>query len=253
MKIVVAGGSGLIGTKLVHRLRERGHESIVASPSSGVDTLTGEGLASALADAQAVVDVTNSPSIEDTAVLKFFEISTRNILTAEKVATVKHHVVLSIVGADRLLDSGYMRAKVAQENLVRANIVPFTILHATQFFEFLGVIAGASTDRNTVRLSSALVQPIAADDVAATLTDIAVGAPINGTIELAGPERFRLDELIRRYLSVIRDPRQVITDPDARYFGAKLEERSLIPDDNPRIGSFRFEHWLGRDRGAREI
>lgn len=232
MKIVVAGGSGLIGTKLVHRLRERGHETIAASPSSGVDTLTGEGLAGALAGAQAVVDVTNSPAFDDTAVLNFFETSTRNILAAEKVATVKHHVVLSIVGADRLPDSGYMRAKVAQENLVRANPVPFTVLHATQFFEFLGVIAGASTDQNTVRLSPALV-------------------PANGTIELAGPERFRLDELIRRYLNAVGDPRQVITDPDARYFGAKLEGRSLLPGDNPRIGSIRFGHWLDRDGGLR--
>jgi len=251
MKIVVAGGSGLIGTKLVHRLRERGHETIAASPSSGVDTLTGEGLAGALAGAQAVVDVTNSPAFDDTAVLNFFETSTRNILAAEKVATVKHHVVLSIVGADRLPDSGYMRAKVAQENLVRANPVPFTVLHATQFFEFLGVIAGASTDQNTVRLSPALVQSIAADDVAAALTDIALSVPANGTIELAGPERFRLDELIRRYLNAVGDPRQVITDPDARYFGAKLEGRSLLPGDNPRIGSIRFGHWLDRDGGLR--
>jgi len=251
MKIVVAGGSGLIGTKLVHRLRERGHETISASPSSGVDTLTSEGLAGALAGAQAVVDVTNSPAFDDTAVLNFFETSTRNILAAEKVATVKHHVVLSIVGADRLPDSGYLRAKVAQENLVRANTVPFTVLHATQFFEFLGVIAGASTDQNTVRLSPALVQSIAADDVAAALTDIALSVPANGTIELAGPERIRLDELIRRYLNAVGDPRQVITDPDARYFGAKLEGRSLLPGDNPRIGSIRFGHWLDRDGGLR--
>jgi len=251
MKVVVAGGSGLIGTKLVHRLRERGHETIAASPSSDVDTLTGEGLAGALAGAQAVIDVTNSPSIEDRAVLNFFETSTRNLLAAENAANVKHHVVLSIVGADRLLDSGYMRAKVAQENLVRVNTIPFTILHATQFFEFLGVIAGASTDHDTVRLSPALVQPIAADDVAAALADIAVSVPANGTVELAGPERFRLDELIRRYLSAVRDPRQVTTDPDARYFGAKLDEHSLMPGDNPRLGSIRFEHWLGRDGDTR--
>lgn len=252
MKIVVVGGSGLIGTKLVHRLRERGHETVAASPSSGVDTLTGEGLAGALASAQAVVDVTNSPSIEDRAVLNFFETSTRNLLAAEKVANVKHHIVLSIVGADRLPDSGYMQAKVAQENLVRANTVPFTILHATQFFEFLGTIAGVSTDHDTVRLSPALVQPVAADDVAATLANIAISLPANGTVELAGPERFRLDELIRRYLSAVQDPRRVTTDPDARYFGAKLDERSLISGNNPRLGSIRFEHWLGRDRDARE-
>lgn len=253
MKILVAGGSGLIGTKLVHKLRERGHETTVASPSSGVDTLTGAGLASAMVDAQVVVDVTNSPAFEDAAVLKFFETSTRNLLAAETVANVKHHVVLSIVGADRLPDSGYMRAKVSQEKLVQAATVSFTILRATQFFEFLGTIAGASTVRDTVRLSPALVQPIAADDVAAVLADIAVGTPANDTAELAGPERFHLDELVQRFLGAVRDPRQVTTDTHARYFGTELDERSLIPGDNPRIGSTRFEYWLGRGSGVPRV
>jgi uncharacterized protein YbjT (DUF2867 family) len=250
MKIVVVGGSGLIGTKLVHRLRMHGHETIAASPSSGVDSITGAGLASVLADTQVVVDVTNSPSPDDTMALKFFETSTRNLLAAEAVAKVEHHIVLSIVGADRLSDSGYMRAKIAQENLVRTSAVPFTILRATQFFEFLGVIARASTDQDTVRLSPAFVQPVAADDVAEALADVAVGAPANSTVELAGPERFRLDELVQRYLSAIQDPRQVKTDTYARYFGAQLDERSLTPSDNPRIGSTRFEQWLDREGGV---
>lgn len=244
MKIVVAGGSGLIGTKLVHKLRERGHETIVASPSSGIDTVTGTGLAKTLVDAHAVVDVTNPPFFEDTAVLKFFETSTRNLLAEGADANVRHHVMLSVVGADRLLDSGYMFAKIAQEKLVYTAAVPFTILRATQFFEFLGAIAGANTDRNTVYLPPALVQPVAANDVAAMLADIAVSTSMNRTIELAGPECFRLDELVRRYLSGVRDPRQVITDPHARYFGVELDEHSLTPGDDPRIGSTRFEWWL---------
>lgn len=253
MKIVVVGGSGLIGTKLVHCLRLHDHETIAASPSSGVDSIAGTGLASALVDTQVVVDVTNSPSLDDTLVLKFFETSTRHLLTAGAVAKVEHHIVLSIVGADRLSDSGYMRAKVAQENLVRDSAVPFTILRATQFYEFLDVIAGASTDGDTVRLSPAFVQPGAADDVAEALADVAIGAPANSTIELAGPERFRLDELVRRFLSAIKDPRKVKTDAHAPYFGAQLDEFSLMPGDNARIGSTRFEQWLNREAGVPRV
>lgn len=253
MKVVVVGGSGLIGTKLVRRLRDTGHQTIAASPSSGVNTITGIGLATVLVGAQVVVDVTNSPLIDDTMVLEFFKTSTRNLLAAEAAAHVKHHVILSIVGADRLPDSGYMRAKIAQENLVKTATVPFTILRATQFFEFLGPIAAASTDQNTVRLSPASVQPIAADDVAETLADVALGTPANSIIELAGPERFRLDELIQRFLSAVQDPRQVSTDSQARYFGAKLEERSLMPDESSRIGSTHFEHWLDLGGGVLRV
>ena len=246
MKIVVIGGSGLIGTKLVNKLREYGHEAVAASPATGVDTLTGVGLAEALEGAQVVVDVANSPSFEDAAVLEFFETSARNLLPAEAAAGVGHHVALSVVGADRLPDSGYMRAKVAQEAAVKAATVPYTILRATQFFEFIGRIADGSTVGDTVRLSPALMQPVAADDVAAALADVAVGTPVNGTIELAGPEPLRLDELARRVLSAKQDARQVTTDAHARYFGAELDDQSLTPGDNPRIGSIRFEHWLSR-------
>jgi uncharacterized protein YbjT (DUF2867 family) len=246
MKIVVIGGSGLIGTKLVNKLREHGHEAVAASPATGVDTLTGVGLAEALEGAQVVVDVANSPSFEDAAVLEFFETSARNLLPAEAAAGVGHHVALSVVGADRLPDSGYMRAKVAQEAAVKSATVPYTILRATQFFEFIGRIADGSTIGDTVRLSPALMQPVAADDVATALVDVAVGTPVNGTIELAGPEPLRLDELARRVLSAKQDARQVTTDAHARYFGAELDDQSLTPGDNPRIGSIRFEHWLSR-------
>lgn len=247
MKIVVIGGSGLIGTKLVQKLHMRGHETIAASPSSGVNTITGAGLDKVLMDIEVVIDVTNSLSFEDTAIMNFFETSTRNLLTAEAAANVKHHVVLSVAGANRMPDSGYMRAKVAQENLVRSSAKPFAILRATQFFEFLGVIANASTNQDTVRLPPAFVQPVAAVDVAEALADIAVSPPANNIIELAGPERFRLDELIQRYLASIQDPREVTTDPYARYFGAKLDELTLLPTDNARIGSTRFEQWLDHD------
>jgi uncharacterized protein YbjT (DUF2867 family) len=250
LKIAVIGGSGLIGTKLMQRLRMNGHETIAASPSSGVDTMTGAGLANAIMGAEVVIDVTNSPSFEDTLVLKFFETSTHNLLSSEAVAKVKHHVILSVVGADRLPDSGYMRAKVAQENLVRVSTRPFTIVRATQFFEFLSAIARANTKQDKVHIPPAFVQPVAAVDVADALADVAVGSPANYTVELAGPERFHLDELIQQYLGVIQDPREVITDPNARYFGAQLDERSLIPGDNPRIGSTRFEQWLDRDSGV---
>jgi uncharacterized protein YbjT (DUF2867 family) len=250
MKIVVIGGSGLIGKKLVNNLRQLGHEVVAASPRSGVNTITGEGLAEALAGAQVVVDVANSPSFEDKPVLEFFETSGRNLLAAEATAGVGHHVALSVVNADRLPDSGYMRAKVAQEKLIKDSKIPYTILRATQFFEFLSGIAESNTDGQTVRLSPALVQPIASDDVAAALTDITVGAPLNGMIEVAGPEKFRLDELVQRFLIANNDTRNVITDIHARYFGIELNDHSLTPGDNPRIGSTNFEQWLGRQRNA---
>jgi uncharacterized protein YbjT (DUF2867 family) len=244
MKIVVIGGSGLIGTKLVNRLRQHGHEVVAASPASGVNTITGEGLAEALADAQVVVDVANSPSFEDKAVLEFFETSGRNLLAAEAAAGVGHHVALSVVGTDRLLESGYFRAKMAQENLIKASKIPYTILRSTQFFEFMSGIAKSSTIGQTVHLSPALVQPIASDDVAAALADVAVGAPANGTVEVAGPEPLRLDELVRRFLSANQDERQVTTDVHARYFGVELNDQSLTPGDDPRIAPTRFEDWL---------
>jgi uncharacterized protein YbjT (DUF2867 family) len=246
MKIVVIGGSGLIGKKLVNNLRQHGHEVVAASPSSGVNTLTGEGLAEALAGAQVVVDVVNSPSFEDKAVLEFFETAGRNLLAAEATAGVGHHVALSVVGTDRLLASGYFRAKMAQENLIKASKIPHTILRSTQFFEFVSGIAQSATDGQTVRLSPALVQPIVSDDVAAALADVAVGKPVNGTVEVAGPERIRLDELVRRYLSATRDARKVTTDVHALYFGTELNDQSLTPGDNPRIGPTRFEDWLSR-------
>jgi uncharacterized protein YbjT (DUF2867 family) len=252
MKIVVIGGSGLIGKKLVNNLRQHGHEVMAASPSTGVNTLTGEGLAEALAGAQVVVDVANSPSFEDKAVLEFFETAGRNLLAAEAAAGVGHHVALSVVGTDRLLASGYFRAKMAQENLIKASKVPHTIVRATQFFEFVGSIAQSATDGQTVRLSPALVQPIVSDDVAAALADVAVEEPVNGTVELAGPEPIRLDELVRRFLSANRDARNVTTDVHALYFGTELNDQSLTPGDNPRIGPTRFEDWLKKRRIPKE-
>jgi uncharacterized protein YbjT (DUF2867 family) len=246
MKIVVIGGSGLIGKKLVMLLGERGHEVVAASPSTGVNTVTGEGLAEALTGARVVVDVANAPSWEDKAVLEFFETSGRNLLAAEAVAGVAHHVALSVVGTDRLLASGYFRAKMAQEGLIKASKIPYTIVRATQFFEFVGGIAQFSTEGQTVRLPSALMKPIAADDVAAILADIAVEKPLNGTIEIAGPEPIRMDELARRYLTATRDARTVVTDPNARYYGVEVNDRSLTPGDNPRIGPTRFDEWLSR-------
>ena len=246
MKIVVIGGSGLIGSKLVKKLREDGHDPLAASPNSGVDTITGEGLAEALEGAHAVVDVANAPAFEDAAVLEFFQTSSRNLLAAETAAGVRHHVVLSVVGTDRLPESGYFRAKVAQEELVKAATVPYTIVRATQFFEFIGRIADSNTDGDTVRLAPVLVQPEAADDVAAALTDVAVNAPVNGTVELAGPEAFRLDELARRVLGANNDRRQVIPDVHARYFGAELDDRSLTPGDDARIAPTHFEDWLSQ-------
>jgi uncharacterized protein YbjT (DUF2867 family) len=246
MKIVVIGGSGLIGTKLVKNLRQHGHEVVAASPSSGVNTLTGEGLAEALKDAQVVVDVANSPSFEDKAVLEFFKTAGRNLLAAEVAADMGHHVALSVVGTDRLLASGYFRAKMAQENLIKASKIPYTIVRATQFFEFVGAIAQSATDGQTVRLPPALMQPIVSDDVAAALADVAVAEPLNGTVELAGPEPIRMDELVRRFLSANRDARKVTTDVHAGYFGTAVNDQSLTPGDNPRIGPTRFEDWLSR-------
>ena len=244
MKIVVIGGSGLIGTKLVNKLRQLGHEVVAASPTSGVNTITGKGLAEALAGAQIVVDVANSPSFEDKAVLEFFEMSGRNLLAAEAAAGVGHHVALSVVGTERLLASGYFRAKMAQENLIKASKIPYTILRSTQFFEFVSGIAQSATEGQTVRLSPALVQPVVSDDVAAALADVAVEEPLNGTIELAGPEPIRLDELVRRFLSANQDARQVVADVHARYFGAELNDQSLTPGDNPRLAPTRLEDWL---------
>ena len=246
MKIVVIGGSGLIGKKLVGKLRERGHEVLPASPSSGVNTVTGEGLGKALAGAQVVVDVANAPSWEDKAVLEFFETSGRNLLAAEKVAGVRHHVALSVVGTERLLASGYFRAKMAQENLIKASGIPYTIVRATQFFEFVEAIAQFGTDAQTVRLPSAMMQPIVSDDVAAALADVAITEPLNGMVEIAGPEPIRMDELVRRFLTARRDSRQVITDPQARYYGVPVNDQSLVPGKHPRLGPTRFADWLSR-------
>jgi uncharacterized protein YbjT (DUF2867 family) len=244
MKIVVIGGTGLIGTKLVHNLRKQGHEVVAASPSSGVNTLTGEGLAEALVGAEVVVDVANSPSFEDKPALEFFETSGRNLLPAETAAGVRHHVALSVVGTDRLLASGYFRAKMAQEELIKASAIPYTIVRATQFFEFVGVIAQSATDWQTVRLPPALMQPIVSDDVAAALADVATAEPKNGTVEIAGPELIRMDEFVRRFLVASKDARQVSTDPQARYFGIPVNDRSLVPGDHPRLGPTRFADWL---------
>ena len=246
IKIVVIGGTGLIGTKLVNNLRERGQEVVAASPSSGVNTFTGEGLAEALTGAQVVVDVANAPSWEDKAVMEFFQTAGRNSLAAEAAAGVRHHVALSIVGDDQLPASGYLRAKVAQENLIKASGIPFTIVRSTQFFEFAKGLVQSATEGQTVRLSPALMQPIAADDVAAALTDVAVAEPLNGTIEIAGPEPIRMDELARRFLSATRDPRKVTTDVHALYFGTELNDRSLTPGNNARLAPTRFEEWLSR-------
>jgi uncharacterized protein YbjT (DUF2867 family) len=243
MKIVVIGGTGLIGSKLVDKLREHGHQAVPASPDSGVNTLTGEGLAEALAGADVIVDVTNSPSFEDEAVLQFFETSTRNILDAEEAAGVGHHVALSVVGTERLVESGYFRAKIAQEKLIKESSIPYSIVHATQFFEFIRGIVDAATDGNTVHLAPVQIQPMAADDVASAVARISVGSPVNGIVEVAGPQRFRLDELGRLYLSARHDPREVVTDPDARYFGAKLGERTLVPGDAASLAETRFEVW----------
>ncbi|MFZ7127707.1 MAG: SDR family oxidoreductase [Desulfobacterales bacterium] len=247
MKIVVIGGSGLIGKKLVNILRQRGHEVMAASPSSGVDTVTGEGLDQALDGAQVVVDVANAPSWEDNAVLAFFETSGRNLLAAEGAAGVGHHVALSVVGTDRLLASGYFRAKMAQENLIKASPVPYTIVRSTQFFEFVGGIAKSATEGQTVRLPRALMQPIVSDDVAAFMADAALGEPLNGTVEIAGPEPIHQDDLVRQFLSATGDARKVLTDPKALYFNTAVDDESLMPGINPRLGPTRFEDWLRRN------
>ena len=244
MKIVVIGGTGLIGSKLVPKLRELGHDAVAASPNSGVNTITGEGLAEVLKGASVVVDVSNSPSLEGEEAMAFFKTSTYNLLTAEARARVSHHVALSVVGTDRLYESGYLRAKVAQEKLIAGSSIPYSIVHATQFFEFVKSIAAAGTDGSTVHLAPVLIQPMAADDVATALARVAVGTPVNGVVEVAGPEQFRLTEFIRQGLEAVGDPRTVVPDVGARYFGATLSERSLVPDDDARLGTHRFEDWL---------
>jgi uncharacterized protein YbjT (DUF2867 family) len=250
MKIVVIGGSGLIGKKVVADLRRQGHEVVAASPSSGVNAVTGEGLAAAVAGARVVVDVSNAPSWEDDAVLAFFETSSRNLLAAEAAAGVGHHVALSVVGTDRLLASGYFRAKLAQEELIQASQIPYTIVRATQFFEFVGGIAQSATEGQTVRLPPALMQPIAAEDVAAFVADAALAEPLNGTVEVAGPERIRQDDLVRRFLTATGDARTVVTDPEALYFGIAVNDQSLTPGASPRVGPTRFDDWLRRQGTA---
>jgi uncharacterized protein YbjT (DUF2867 family) len=251
MKIVVIGGSGLIGKKLVAILRQRGHEAVPASPSSGVNALTGQGLAAALAGADVVVDVSNSPSWADAAVMEFFATSTRNLLAAEAAAGVGHHVALSVVGADRMPDSGYMRAKVAQERLIEAGGVPYSIVRATQFFEFLGGIADSGAEGDIVRLSTAPMQPIAADDVAAALADVATGVPLNTTVEVAGPEAMSIAGFVGRFMAASGDRRTVIADPRAPYYGAKMGDLGIAPGANPRLGPTRFEEWFGRPAAQR--
>jgi len=250
MKIVVIGGSGLIGSRLVNILRDKGHEVLAASPDSGVNTITGEGLDAALTGAQVVVDVANSPSFEDAAVLKFFETSGTHLLAAEARAGVKHHVALSIVGTDRLPNSGYLRAKVAQENLIKKSGMPYSILRSTQFFEFIGRIAQSGDDQKSVRISSALFQPILSADVVAALADVTLRPPLNGTVEVGGPERFRMDELVRRVLHAKGDTREVIADAQARYFGAELSDQSLVAGPGARIGAKRFDDWLQETAAA---
>jgi uncharacterized protein YbjT (DUF2867 family) len=244
MKIVVIGGSGLIGSKLVNILRQRGHEAVAASPASGVNTITGEGLAEVLAGTHVVVDVANSPSFEDKAVLEFFETSGRNLLAAEAAAGVLHHVALSVVGTGLLAESGYFRGKIAQEKLIKAGKIPYTIVHSTQFMEFLGGIAQSGTEGQTVRLSPAFVQPISSDDVAAALADYTLGAPVNGTVEIAGPEKVRLPDLVQRFLTASGDARKVVADPQARYFGAELQDNTLVPVGKARLGGITFEDWF---------
>jgi uncharacterized protein YbjT (DUF2867 family) len=244
MKITIIGGTGLIGSKVVSKLRTQGHDVVAASPDSGVDTTTGAGLAAALQGASAVVDVSNSPSFEDAAVMKFFETSTRNLLAAALAAGVKHHVALSVVGTELLSESGYFRAKMAQEKLIKASPIPYTIVHATQFFEFLKSIANGATDGDTIRLAPVLVQPMAADDVASAIVNVVLGAPVNAVVEVAGPEQVHLDALMRQALRARKDPRKVVADPRAPYFGAQLSEHTLVPAAGARLGSTRFADWL---------
>ena len=244
MKIVVIGGTGLIGSKLVKKLCEQGQEVVAASPSSGVNSVTGEGLADALKGASVVVDVTNSPSWQDAAVLKFFETSTRNLVEYGAAAGVGHHIALSVVGTDRLLESGFFRAKLVQENLIKASSRPYSTIRATQFFEFVVKIADFSTEGSKVRMPPVLFQPMAADDVASSIRRIAMSSPLNATVEIGGPQKFRLDELVRRNLAALKDPREVISDPHARYYGIEVSERTLVPNDDAQLGETRFEDWL---------
>jgi uncharacterized protein YbjT (DUF2867 family) len=246
MKIVVVGGTGLIGSKVVSRLGDQGHEAVAASPNTGVNTLTGEGLADALAEAAVVVDVSNSPSFEDAAVLKFFETSTRNLLAAEAAAGVGHHVALSVVGTERLQHSGYFRAKSAQEQLIENAAIPYSIVHATQFFEFVRSMTDAATDGSTVRFAPVLFQPIAGDEVAQAVARVSVGPPLKGRVEVAGPEQFRMDEFFRDALATRDDPRAVVTDPHASYFGTELGERTLLPGADAILGEIRYRTWPGR-------
>jgi len=248
MKIVVIGGTGLIGSKTVPILRQGGHEVVAASPNTGVNTITGDGLKEAMAGTQVVIDLANSPSFEDKAVLEFFETSGRNLLAAEAAAGVRHHVALSIVGTDRTPENGYFRAKVAQEKLIETSGIPYTIIRSTQFLEFLGGIAASSTDGNMVRLSPGLFQPIAADDVAAITADVALAAPRNGILEIAGPERAPFNEIVARYLKALGDPRTVVSDPEARYFGGRVGERSLVPLGEARLGRIGLDEWLRRSQ-----
>lgn len=245
MKIVIIGGTGLIGSKVVARLREEGHDAVAASPASGVNTLTGEGLAKVLDNAAVVVDVSNSPSFDDAAALNFFQTSTANLLAAEATAGVSHHVALSVVGTDRLGESGYFRAKIVQERLIEQSPIPYSIVHATQFFEFVEAIADAATDGGTVRLAPVLIQPMAAGDVARAVASVAVAPPVSGIVEVAGPAQFRLDDLVRRKLSVRGDPREIVADAGARYFGAALSERTLLPGTDAALGEISFVDWLG--------
>ena len=249
MKIVVIGGTGLIGSKVVEKLKQKGHEAIAAAPNTGVNTITGEGLKEAMAGAQVVIDLANSPSFEDKAVLEFFETSGRNLLAAEAAAGVRHHVALSIVGTDRT-DNGYFRVKVAQEKLIKTSGIPYTIIRSTQFLEFLGGIAASSADGNIVRISPALFQPIAADDVAAIAADVALAAPRNGIVEIAGPERAPFNEIVARYLKAVGDPREVACDPEAGYWGGRVEERSLVPLGEARLGRIVLEEWLRRSQAG---
>jgi uncharacterized protein YbjT (DUF2867 family) len=251
MKIVVIGGSGLIGSKLVTKLTQAGHQVVAASPASGVNTLTGEGLAEALTGAEVVVDVANSPSFEDNAVMDFFVTSGNNLLAAEKTAGVQHHIALSVVGTERLQGSGYFRAKLAQEKLIKEAGIPYSILHSTQFFEFVGGIVQSGTVGDTVHISPAPIQPIASDDVVSALAEVTLGSPLNSTVEVAGPEKFKLSDLVKKYMGLKNDSREVIADIHAPYFGVELNESSLIPGENPRVGTIRYDEWISQPGNLR--